>query len=158
MSRPGRQIPIESFAVSVYVARRVAQGPLWLLMRRREDPRGYGGVWQQVTGSLETSEKPDQAALREVKEETGLDVVRLYSADTLESFFEPSTQSIWVNPVFLAIVEGQDVTLSGEHDRYAWLTTAEAIERAPFRQQRDNLAMLAEDFFSREPCSYLRMR
>jgi 8-oxo-dGTP pyrophosphatase MutT (NUDIX family) len=158
MDHGGQRIPIESFAVSVYVARRTEQGPLWLLMRRREDGRGYGGVWQQVTGSLEAGEKPDQAAVREVKEETGLEVVRLYSADTLESFFEPSTQSIWVNPVFLAIVAGQVVTLSDEHDDHAWLTTAEAIERAPFRQQRDNLAILEEDFFRREPCEYLRMR
>ncbi len=41
-----------------------------LLMERRE-PEGY---WQSVTGSLEWDETPRDAALREVREETGLDV------------------------------------------------------------------------------------
>jgi dATP pyrophosphohydrolase len=39
-----------------------------LLLRRRR-PRDF---WQSVTGSLESGERPDQAALRELREETGL--------------------------------------------------------------------------------------
>lgn len=41
-----------------------------LLLERRK-PEGF---WQSVTGSLEWNEEPVQAALREVSEETGLEV------------------------------------------------------------------------------------
>ncbi len=42
-----------------------------LLMNRRQ-PEGF---WQSVTGSLKWDENPQQAALRELKEETGLDLI-----------------------------------------------------------------------------------
>ena len=151
-------IPIESFAVSVYVARRQADAtPLWLLMRRREDGSGYGGVWQQVTGSLEAGESPVEAAPREVGEETGLPVLELWSVDAIETFYEPGSRSIWMNPVFLAIVGDGDVRLSEEHDAFDWLGTADALERVPFWQQRSNLRLMDEEFFRRTPCRWLRM-
>lgn len=42
------------------------------LMLRRVDPQGF---WQSVTGSLEPAESPLEAAIREVAEETGLQLV-----------------------------------------------------------------------------------
>lgn len=40
-------------------------------MERADKP----GYWQSVTGSIELGETPEQAAVREVKEETGLDAL-----------------------------------------------------------------------------------
>lgn len=42
-----------------------------LMLQRRDDP----AFWQSVTGSLEAAETPRQAAVREVKEETGIDIM-----------------------------------------------------------------------------------
>ena len=42
-----------------------------LMLQRRDDP----AFWQSVTGSLEPGETPRDAALREVKEETGIDIL-----------------------------------------------------------------------------------
>ncbi len=41
-----------------------------LMLQRRDDP----DFWQSVTGSLEPGEAPGQAAVREVKEELGIDI------------------------------------------------------------------------------------
>ena len=53
---------------SVLVVIHTRSGQVLLLERR--SPRGF---WQSVTGSLRWDETPRQAALRELREETGLD-------------------------------------------------------------------------------------
>lgn len=57
----------ESVLVVVYVqsSRQV------LMLQRRDDP----DFWQSVTGSLEDNETPRETALREVKEEIGIDII-----------------------------------------------------------------------------------
>jgi dATP pyrophosphohydrolase len=42
-----------------------------LVMQRNDDPK----FWQSVTGTLEQGEKPIQTALREVLEETSIDII-----------------------------------------------------------------------------------
>jgi dihydroneopterin triphosphate diphosphatase len=42
-----------------------------VLLLERQQPQGF---WQSVTGSLDWDETPREAAVREVREETGLDV------------------------------------------------------------------------------------
>jgi dATP pyrophosphohydrolase len=46
---------------------------LQVLLMERADKAGF---WQSVTGSVEGDETPKQAAIREVKEETGLDATQ----------------------------------------------------------------------------------
>lgn len=47
------------------------------------------GAWCQVTGGIETGEKAWQAALRDVREETGIILGSLWSGDIVEQFYEP---------------------------------------------------------------------
>ena len=42
-----------------------------LVMQRKDDPE----FWQSVTGTLEANELPIETAIREVREETGIDIV-----------------------------------------------------------------------------------
>ncbi len=60
--------PVE--AESVQVLLRTPEGR-YLLLKRVEHE---GGFWQPVTGVIEPGESPIQAAIREVREETGLDL------------------------------------------------------------------------------------
>ena len=55
-------------SVQVVLFAETAAGRQFLLLRR---VRHHGGFWQSVTGSLEGNETHKQAAVREVREETG---------------------------------------------------------------------------------------
>ena len=47
-----------------------------------------------VSGGIHPEEKAWEAAIREVKEETGLTPERLYSADAVETFYMKSLESV----------------------------------------------------------------
>jgi len=109
-------------------------GGEFLLLERRRPP----GFWQSVTGSLEWGEMPDDAARREVLEETGitqgflrnLQWTQVY--DILPAFgktYAPGVTRNLEHAYALKLPERVPVTLSdGEHAQYLWATAAKALE------------------------------
>ncbi|MDB4913010.1 MAG: hydrolase [Gemmatimonadetes bacterium] len=87
------------------------------------------GAWETVHGGIEPGEEPEDAAVREVHEETGLVVQRLYNV-TVQPFYLHKTHIVELSVVFAAFVDhGAPITLGGEHARYEWLTPDAAAER-----------------------------
>jgi len=70
--------------VDVFVLRR--RGEEWdaLVLERAPGVR-CPGAWETVHGMIERGERPEDAAVREVREETGLAVDRLYNV-TVQPF------------------------------------------------------------------------
>jgi 8-oxo-dGTP pyrophosphatase MutT (NUDIX family) len=64
--------------VDVYVIRPYRDEWLVLALQRATTTR-CPGSWETVHGRMEPAERPEEAAVREVREETGLSVDRLYS-------------------------------------------------------------------------------
>jgi dihydroneopterin triphosphate diphosphatase len=108
----------------------------YLLLRR---VAGHGGFWQSVTGSLEVGETHAQAAVREVREETGIDssedeLIELGVINT----FEIAPQ--WREKYAPGVVRNEEVCFalqvdpcevlvdSREHDAYVWERYDRAIE------------------------------
>lgn len=127
---------VRSTHVEVYVFRR--RGAVeFLALRRAADRRLLPGVWQPVTGKRRPVERALDAAVREVREETGLVPRRWWALETLTAFFEPGTDSILLLPLFAAEVgPGAAVRLSREHDRYRFLSAREAGRRYLWAAQR----------------------
>ena len=97
------------------------------------------GAWEIVHGRIEPGERPEQAAVREVGEETGLTVARLYSI-TVNSFYLHQTGTVQLALVFAAVVASQDVvTLGNEHDAYAWHSMANAARVLAWPREREAL-------------------
>ena len=119
--------------------------PAWqvLVMQRGVDTR-CPGAWETVHGHIEEGESPADAARREVFEETGLRVDRLYVI-AVQPFFMQKTQAVELAIVFAAFVNcSQPVTLGSEHLRYQWLGVQAAAERFIWPRERAALAEIAE--------------
>ena len=87
MKSSSRDISIGSFAVAVLLVRIADGGTVEYLMLKRAEET-LKGEWCHVAGCLEPGEKAWEAALREVREETGLVPVTFYSTDYCEQFYE----------------------------------------------------------------------
>jgi len=99
-----------------------------LTLQRAADGKRPGS-WETVYGKIDAREKPEKAAVRELREETGLEPESLYNV-TVSSFYLHATNTIQMCITFAAFVsEGADVTLSEEHQKFEWLSIDDACER-----------------------------
>jgi len=150
------RIPIESFVVSVYVCKKEDDRGRYLLLKRKS--KYMYGLWQQVSGKIKKGETGWQAAIREIKEETGLVPESLYSADVVESFYEANQNCVNIIPVFVAFVGGDSkVVLSSEHSEYKWLAAEEAIEHVSFPLQKMAIDLIEKQFVRRNPPEELKI-
>lgn len=117
----------------------------YLLLRRAPDDPLYPLMWQFVTGRVEEGEKAHQAALRELREETGAERVRLWVVPAVNSFYEPRRDQINVVPLFAAQLDaGFEVRLSAEHSVFQWLPYTGAMRRLVWPGQRNCLDIVQQ--------------
>ena len=130
------QLQVET--IDVYLVRQSAAGLDVLVMRRATGER-CAGAWEVIHGRIEQGERPEDTALREVGEETGLPVERLYNVTCLP-FYLHKQGIVNVAVVFAAFVTADaDVRLSAEHDAAEWLPALQAADRIAWPRARDML-------------------
>lgn len=115
-----------------------------LLLQRGPETR-CPGSWEIVHGRIEPRERPEHAAVREVREETGLAVERLY-AITVNAFYLAG-RDIKTAVVFAAIVgEGKTpppATLGVEHVASRWRSLRTAMGETTWPREREAMAHIA---------------
>jgi 8-oxo-dGTP pyrophosphatase MutT (NUDIX family) len=96
-------------------------------------------AWETVHGHIEPGEEPEEAAVREVREETGLSVQRLYNI-SVQPFYLHKSHIVELAVVFAAFVDSAaPVVLGEEHARAEWLTPERALERFVWPRERSAL-------------------
>lgn len=97
----------------------------YLLLKKAED-HPDAGTWEFPGGGVEKGETPEEAALRELKEETGL-------KGSLEGFGDVYSREVKGKQVefhaFLVEVESENVELSEEHQDYKWVSKDEIMDK-----------------------------
>ena len=98
-------------------------------------------------GGVEPGESEKEAARREIKEETGLDVNFIEGfKETVHWFYRRDGDTVSKTLVlFLAEAKSDKVIVSEEHVGYEWLTFEEAIDKLQFENSR-NVLRKAQDF------------
>ena len=121
-----------------HVFRLVDNEPIYLLLKRSPEQM-YPRIWQCVTGKIEAGEKPHETALRELKEETGLTPLNMWTVDQVNHFFEAEQNRMNLIPIFGVEVESEMVTLSPEHTEYKWCKIDEGVDLLLWNQQKQGL-------------------
>lgn len=124
--------------VDVFVLAREDERWLALVLQRATDTR-CPLAWETVHGHIEPGEEPEQAAVRELREETGLDADRLYSI-RVQPIYLVRTRTVHLGVGFAAIVRRADpVRLGPEHRAHEWLPAEEALQRYVWPAERAGL-------------------
>lgn len=131
-------MPVEKSAGAIVFYRNPDNKIEYLLL---EHPTGY---WGFPKGLIEQGEKIEEAALRECREETGLEELKLMPGfkETVRYFFKVKyvyqvekrgfkmgESVLKFVTYFLAESKNKDVKISFEHEGHEWFGPEEAIEK-----------------------------
>ena len=91
----------------------------FLMLRRRQDAHSYPGKMSLVSGIVEPGEIPEECALREIGEETGIPVTLVSDMPVFDIRWEDTV--FHVHPFLFTAGDG-DVVLDPENDGYEWVS------------------------------------
>jgi 8-oxo-dGTP pyrophosphatase MutT (NUDIX family) len=106
--------------------------------------------WGLPKGAVSEGETSEQAALREVLEETGLQAEIVKPLDTIEYFFRAGDTLIRkrVDFYLMRYLAGELTPQLSEVDDVEWVELSEAIERTSFESERKLLEVVRQDVSS----------
>ena len=135
---------MKEVSAGIILFRRTPKIKYLLLYRKAHEVNGvkYSEAWVFPRGNIEANETELEAALRELKEETGFAEVTIIPGfkEKISWFYRKAGKNIYKEVVyFLGETKQEKVKLSYEHDGYAWLSYEEALAKLKFKNVKDVL-------------------
>lgn len=112
-----------------------------LVLRRFSGDIHRAGQWDLPGGTAEPNEQALTTALREAKEETGLQLSQLSPVSTLQQTYGTK---VVTKQVFTTTHYSGEVTLSWEHDAYQWVTLDE-LQQLPLSDSYKKAAQILQE-------------
>jgi 8-oxo-dGTP pyrophosphatase MutT (NUDIX family) len=111
--------------------------------------------WGLPKGAVSEGETSEAAALREVREETGIEARIVKPLDTIEYFFRAGDSLIQkrVDFYLMEYVSGELEPQLSEVDDVEWVELSRALQRASFDSERKLLEMALHESSSSQPPS-----
>jgi 8-oxo-dGTP pyrophosphatase MutT (NUDIX family) len=142
------RVPLASIVnqiVEVCVFRLLKTETHFLVLQRAKEEKLYPGLWQIVTGTIKKNESALKAAMRELKEETGLSPKRCWTIPYVDTYFDLAKDTIQLVPVFAVELDPSSVLhLSSEHQRFEWLRFEDARQKLVWPGQRRSMDIVNE--------------
>lgn len=101
-----------------------------LILKRSSKVRTYKGLWGGVAGYVEDDEEPYETALKEIREEVGIekeDVSLIEQGDPIEftDFYEGERYDWIIYPFLFRIEKKGKLQIDWEHSEYRWIIPSE---------------------------------
>jgi len=101
-----------------------------LILRRSRMVKTYKGLWGGVAGYIEENEKPYETALKEIREEVGIEKKNVNLIEEFEPVeftdFHEGRKYDWVIHPFLFMVKDVGkLKIDWEHSEYRWINPSE---------------------------------
>ena len=101
-----------------------------LILKRSNRVRTYKGLWGGVAGYIEENEEPYDTALKEIREEVGLEkedvsLVKQLEVVRFTDFYEGVRYDWEVFPFLFKTGKKSKIHIDWEHSDYRWITPTE---------------------------------
>ncbi|MBI1932350.1 MAG: NUDIX domain-containing protein [Ignavibacteriales bacterium] len=135
--------------IEAHIVRIIDKKVEFLLLKRSPEKK-YPNIWQMVTGKIKANEKAYETAIREIKEETNLDIDELFIVPNINNFYNEIEDSITQIPVFVATVKDETkFKLSNEHVKFKWVSYKKSQKMLAWPGQKKSEKII-KDYFEKK--------
>ena len=117
------KVEIEGVTMRPTVSSVLARDGKILMLKRPDRCHSFPGMWSLVSGKVEEGESPEQAAVREIREETGIAVGS--PAASMPPVYVREGATLWQVHPFMFDVPDADPVLNEENEAFKWVSSEE---------------------------------
>jgi len=111
------------YVQKIVVAGVIHNNGKFLLLKRNSNEDIFPNKWELPSGKVEFGEDPNQSLIREIKEETGLEIKDFFPLKCTHYTIEkPDKKRHTIHIIYIInIPEVKNIILTNEHDDYKWV-------------------------------------